>query len=68
MYRCGECGEIFEEPDFEQVCLEDYNGVGSLFPRADRHYATFASCPSCGLAIDTEYDYYDEEDEDDPEE
>ena len=63
MYRCPECGVIFEEPVYEEVCLEDYNGVGSMFPRASRHYATFASCPKCGDAIDIEYDIYDEEEE-----
>lgn len=64
LYRCTECGAIFEDPVYEEVCLEDYNGVGSMFPRASRHYATFASCPECGEAVDTELDiYYEEEDD-----
>ena len=60
-YKCSECGAIFDEPEYEEPCLEVYNGVASLFP--DRHYATFANCPECGEPIDTEYDTYDEEEE-----
>ena len=59
MYRCRECGAIFEEPEYETVCFEELYGVGSMFP--DRHYGTFANCPECGEAIDIEYDVYDEE-------
>lgn len=58
MYKCPECGATFEEPEYETVCFEELYGVGSMF--ADRHYGTFASCPKCGEAIDTEYDIYDE--------
>ena len=61
MYKCPECGEIFEEPVYETVCMEEYCGVSTMF--GDRHYATFASCPKCGDAIDIEYDIYDEEEE-----
>ena len=66
MYKCPECGEIFEEPDYETVCMEELYGVGSLF--GDRHYKTFANCPECGETIDDQYDIYDEEEEDDSEE
>lgn len=62
MFVCRECGAKFEEPEYETVCLEEFNGVSSLF--GDRHYATFASCPECGEAIDLEDDVYYEEDED----
>ena len=65
MYKCPECGAVFEDPEYETVCFEELYGVGSMF--ADRHYGTFASCPRCGEAIDTEYDIYDE-DEDENEE
>ena len=60
MYRCPECGSVFEEPEYETVCFEELYGVGSMF--ADRHYGTFASCPRCGGSIDIECDTYDEED------
>jgi len=63
MYKCSECGKIFEEPVFETVCFEELYGVGSMFP--DRHYGTLASCPECGMSIDIEYDIYDEEEDDD---
>ena len=63
MYKCPECGEIFEEPVYETVCMEEYCGVSTMF--GARHYATFANCPKCGGSIDIEYDTYDEEDEDD---
>ena len=59
MYKCPECGAIFEDPEYETVCFEELYGVGSMFP--DRHYGTFANCPECGEAIDIEYDVYDEE-------
>ena len=63
MYKCPECGEIFEEPVYETVCMEEYCGVSTMF--GDRHYATFANCPKCGGSIDIEYDIYDEDEGDD---
>lgn len=63
MYKCPECGEIFEEPNYMEVCWEDYYGVGSMFP--NRTYGTITQCPCCGEAINTDDDiYYEEEDED----
>lgn len=59
MYKCPECGAIFEDPEYETVCFEELYGVGSMF--TDRHYGTFANCPQCGGSIDIEYDIYDEE-------
>ena len=29
----------------------------------DRHYGTYTNCPECGMAIDVEYDIYDEEED-----
>lgn len=66
MYKCRECGAIFEELEYETVCFEELYGVGSMFP--DRHYGTFASCPRCGGAIDIEYDTWDEEYDDENDE
>lgn len=65
-YKCPECEEIFDEPEYETVCFEELYGVGSMFP--DRHYGTFANCPECGGAIDIEYDIYDEEYDDENDE
>lgn len=66
MYKCPECGAIFEEPEYETVCYEEIYGVGSMFP--DRHYGTFANCPRCGGSIDIEYDTWDEEYDDENDE
>jgi NMD protein affecting ribosome stability and mRNA decay len=66
MYKCPECGSVFEEPEYETVCFEELYGVGSMF--ADRHYGTFASCPKCGGSIDIEYDTWDEEYDDENDE
>lgn len=63
MYRCPDCGCIFETPDYEQICMEEYCGVSDLF--GNRHYRTIAYCPDCGEPLDTEYDRYYEEEEDD---
>lgn len=61
MWKCPECGAIFEEPNYMEICWEDYCGVSSMFP--DRHYGTVAECPECGHCIDIEYDIYDEDEE-----
>lgn len=58
MYKCWNCGLKFEEPCYEEVCLEDLYGVGSMFP--DRHYTLLATCPRCEL--DDIEEYSDEED------
>lgn len=65
MYKCPECGSVFEEPVYETVCFEELYGVGSMF--SDRHYGTFANCPHCGGSIDIEYDIYDEEEDENEE-
>ena len=65
MYKCRECGDVFEEPVYETVCFEELYGVGSMF--SDRHYGTFANCPHCGGSIDIEYDIYDEEEDENEE-
>lgn len=65
MLRCEVCGEVFEynEVILEEVCLENYYGVGSMF--GNHHYATLKKCPHCGsTAIE---DYYEDEDEEEEE-
>lgn len=64
MYRCSECGQKFEEPEYMEVCWESECGVGSMFP--DMHYGVVPECPYCGEPI-SEYDICYEEDEDDDE-
>lgn len=59
-YKCIDCGEIFDTPDYESYCFEDYNGVSSLFP--DRHYGHYEVCPYCGS--EEIRCYYDDEEGD----
>lgn len=59
MYQCENCGLVFAEPLEEEICMEDYNGVSSLFD--DRHYETFHLCPGCRS---TEFEIIDEEEDD----
>lgn len=66
MYKCPSCGKVFEDPEYETICMEEYCGVSSMFE--DRHYATFANCPQCGESIDIELDAWDESYEDDDDE
>ena len=63
MYKCPECGEIFEEPNYGGICYEEFYGVGSMF--MDRHYGTITECPYCNEAINTDDDVYYEEEEGD---
>lgn len=63
MYKCPECGAIFEEPNYTETYWETECGVSSWFD--SRTTVTFADCPECGSPIDTEYDAYDEEEDDD---
>ena len=67
MLRCDRCGEIFSEDDAgrKKVCMEDYYGVGSMFP--DRHYKTFLICPNCGSEEIDEYYECDEDEEEEDE-
>lgn len=58
MYKCPECGEVFDEPNHMEVCWESYYGVGSMFP--DKHYGIIHECPYCGGSIDMEEDCWDE--------
>lgn len=63
MYKCPECGEIFEEPGYEDLCYEVEYGIASQFN--DHHWYTRAFCPQCYMGINEEEDYYYEEDDDD---
>ena len=59
MYVCNHCGAMFEEPETERICLEDYYGVGGAF--GNSNYGYIDVCPECGS------DNFDEVYEDDTE-
>ena len=46
MYRCCNCGEIFDEPIKEKESYENYYGVASMF--SNYNYFTLEACPYCG--------------------
>lgn len=58
MWICENCKEIFDEPDYESICAEDYYGVSSMFNSCN--YIDIKVCPECGS--DEIEEYYDEED------
>lgn len=61
MYKCYHCCEIFGEPDYEEICMEDYYGVASQF--SNYNYRSVSVCPYCGSEEIEEVldDYEDEE-------
>lgn len=63
MYRCWNCGYRFDEPEYMEVCWEDYYGVGNEFFR--KTYGVIPQCPSCGS---DEIEEICEEDDDESEE
>lgn len=60
MWKCNECEEWFDTPDYIEICYERECGVSSLF--SDRHYTTVSVCPNCGSYCIEEADYEEEED------
>lgn len=62
MYRCGNCGRSFDEPQYIERYAEDFFGVGSLF--SDKHTITVAECPYCGFDDIIEVCEENEDDED----
>lgn len=67
IYRCDDCGEIFDEDEAE---VEDYdieaeNGVGWMF--TDHHIGSMLVCPECRSSDISEY-FEEEEEEDDEDE
>lgn len=63
MYKCLNCGELFEDAEEKTICLEDYYGVCDLF--RGRHYRKILICPCCG---DETIEYAEEEGEDEEDE
>lgn len=47
-YRCGNCGNEFDEPDIIQECMGEFWGAPA--------YQTFEVCPYCGEEIIEEED------------
>lgn len=63
MFRCNNCGEIFEEADEIRTSYEAYYGVGTYFP--DRTPLFLQVCPKCHS--DDIEDFMEEEDEEEEE-
>ena len=63
MYRCGDCGSIFDEPDIreERGCYEDDCGVFSMFESHNYYFREIEVCPDCGSEFI--FSYCEEEDE-----
>lgn len=62
MYKCPDCSRLFDEPEYMEVCWEDFYGVGGMF--MNRTYGVIKQCPYCHEAFNEEDFYYDEEEED----
>jgi len=60
MYRCEDCGEIFEYPKIESECVGECWGQPA--------FQDFPYCPHCGSDCFEEYDESEEENEEDEEE
>ena len=45
MYRCGDCGCIFEEPIVQKMSFEDFYGVSSMFDTSTPMELNV--CPNC---------------------
>ena len=45
MWRCEDCGAVFEDPKLISYCKEDYNGVADLF--GHQTWGTYDACPDC---------------------
>lgn len=58
MYKCNNCGYIFEETYRVMTTYEDYYGVSDLFP--DSHMMILHLCPNCK---DEDIEEYEKEEE-----
>ena len=45
MYKCLECGYIYDEPIRKRVCYETEYGIANMFD--SWHYYDALCCPSC---------------------
>lgn len=60
MYRCIDCGEVFDEPESVRYNKDDYNGTADLF--GNWQWGTYDACPNCG-SEDIEETFEEEEEE-----
>lgn len=61
MYKCQDCGAVFDEPREENTTFEWYYGVADLF--GGSHPVTIYHCPDCDSENIGEYEEEDEEEE-----
>ena len=59
MYRCEDCGSVFDEPESIRYNMDEYNGVSDLF--GNWQYGYYDACPYCGS--EDINSYWEEEDE-----
>lgn len=45
LFRCNNCGCVFDEPSEIRTTYEAYNGVAGLFPNSTP--LVYEVCPSC---------------------
>ena len=53
MWRCEDCGSLFDEPESVRYNIDEYNGVSDLF--GDSRYGYYDACPYCGSEEITSY-------------
>lgn len=58
IYKCNNCGCIFDEPIEIRTTHEAYNGVLGLFPNS--HILMYSACPNCH---DDDFEEIEDEDE-----
>jgi predicted nucleic acid-binding Zn-ribbon protein len=60
MYKCNNCGRVFESPVLEKTTYESYYGVSSMFAYGSP--LIIEKCPKCDSE---DFRYYNEEEEED---
>ena len=59
MYRCSDCGALFDAPEIVRYNKDYYNGVSDLF--GNWQYGYYDACPECGS--EEINSYWEEDDE-----
>lgn len=60
MWKCEDCGSLFDEPESVRYNIDEYNGVSDLF--GNWQYGYYDACPFCGS--EEIASYYEEDDDD----